>query len=171
MKLPTNFNLLNEWESLIWKESKLSWSNQNKTYPLDSDSLPTSAGIYRITWDNPATWERLNHSLSVEASPQVVDPTLDFSDMKGRVCLTAGKSVNLRNRLKQHFGSNEFNNRCFKRLRSIAPASLTDYELLDLISKSVTIETCSIESWVLRDVFEAYAKATLMPIFDLRTER
>jgi len=171
MRIPNTFNTVSEWNNLRWSEFTLSSCNKNRSYPLVAEGLSAEPGIYQMTWTNLSTWKKMNQHIEVDASPFIEDPTLDFSETSLPLCLTVGKSVNLRNRIRQHFGFNENNNRVFKRLRSITSPEMSDAELRDLARESVLIKTCVIESWVLRDIFESYAKAMFTPVFDLKAER
>lgn len=160
-----------EWHSLVWATGELVLT-KSLTRPLRIKSMPATAGLYRMTWRNSETWAMAGRSLSVNASRKIPDPILDLSGLKTPFIFTIGRTTNLSERIQQHFGTNQCNNRVISRVRQLYP-HLPGSDLSRLIQiclVSITIEWVENPSWLSRCLLEKYGTAIMRPIFDMDAE-
>jgi hypothetical protein len=153
------WDVTNEWSALQWKQGSIK----------ESDSLPSCAGLYRISWASASAWNGVRTKRLVKAAKSLGDQWLDFSDRKPPVVLTIGRTLNIKKRIGQHFGTNPHNNRVIRRMAEILPGRQRD-ELLRLAHEALEVEWVAVSNWVSRCRLEKYGCALDAPIFDLEAE-
>ena len=156
------------WAGLQW-QSGVYERTASITKPLAVRAAPVVAGLYRMTWTGAADWSRLEKVLPVKASLKVPDRVLDFSDRTPPVLLTIGRTTNIHNRLRQHFGTNRHSNRVLARFGLILP-SLAQDDIRELARTNLSVEWVSVACWAERCVLEQYGLAIGVPLFDIDAE-
>ena len=157
-----------DWSQLQWTESQLVRAN-SRNQPFDVVDAPQESGLYRMTWTHVANWGLANKEIAVKASVRVQNAGLDFNSMTPPIVMTIGRTTAIRKRVRQHFGSNQNNNRALMRFSLLRPDLGLD-ELLDVLFESVRIDWVRVESWVDRCLLEKAGVVAELPIFDLDAE-
>jgi hypothetical protein len=160
------------WEALRWTEARITRTG-SQVQPLVVEGAPRAPGLYRMSWVGP-DWARLGRVREVQASSKVADPILDLSSMTAPVELTVGRSLNLYERLRQHFGTNSNNNRVWSRLRALFQDDPNqkhpEDQLRALVAANVQVQWVTVDSWVERCLLERYGCSVLRPVLDLDAE-
>jgi hypothetical protein len=166
----TNFlirDISKTWHALTWQQDNL-MATQSQIQPLCAQNAPTKPGLYRFTWIGG--WHELALIHKVRATKRIENPTVDLSGLTPPVCLSVGRTTNLRKRIRQHFGNNKNSNRLFQRLRQIVPLIWTDKDILASAVENLKVEWVEVPNWIERCLLESYGKAIECPIFDLDAE-
>lgn len=156
------------WQALKWNSSELHRATSGNQ-PLDIPHAPNLPGLYRMIWHGVDDWNLLPKQICVKASVNVQTPVLDYSSLTPPVVLTIGRTTKIRNRIRQHFGTNPNNNRVLMRLRLLLPDLDMD-TLLDLVLRNIRIDWVAIDKWVDRCLLEKAGVVNEIPIFDLEAE-
>lgn len=154
------------WSELCWHRDRLVETG-SKTGPVCAEHAPSKAGLYRVTWTG--NWPSLPETYRAQATRRISDPTVALTDLRPPVRLSIGRTTDIRKRIRQHFGSNENNNRMLQRLRQICP-SKCDEEIRKIAIENLSIEWVELPDWIERCLLESYGKANERPIFDLDAE-
>jgi hypothetical protein len=156
------------WSELAWHTDQLVKTNSERE-PLCAKDAPAAAGLCRAKWTG--AWLDFASTFRAQASRKITDTTIDIAGLLPPVCLSIGRSTDIRRRIRQHFGTNANNNRKLRRLREIAPASWAcDDDIRKAAIENVRVEWAKVSSWIERSLLESYGKALERPVFDLDAE-
>jgi hypothetical protein len=140
------------WDDLQWSSSPfVRAASINR--PLDIPQSPNAPGLYMMTWLGVDGWRLLPKHITVKATVKVQTPILDFSSLNPPLVLTIGRTTAIRKRIRQHFGTNQNNNRALMRFRQLLP-DLEISELLEIICNNVRIDWVCVDNWVHRCLLE-----------------
>ncbi len=157
------------WNNLKWRVVSPQMT-EGRIKPLAFPEAPTTAGLYRVTLIDQDWWkDRSGKILSVKATRRIDDAHLDSGLWRVPVLLTIGKTADLRTRLRQHFGSNDKNNRLLTRLRSLF-SDLADDSIRRKSLEGLCIEIAECPDWRRRFLAEHYGSAACQPLFDFEAE-
>jgi hypothetical protein len=121
-------------------------------------------------WTDEDSWKTVRKSFSVKSTLKVEDRELEFKNLSPPVLLTIGKTTNLYERVRQHFGTNPNNNRIIRRLgHLLVPKPVYD-DLIELVTRSLQFDWVEVASWVDRCLLEKYGCSIDRPILDLQAE-
>jgi len=153
------------WDQLSWGQTELC-KTQSRNSPLEGEDLPRAAGLYKISWVDDSTWNQVEKSFHVQGAKCIEDVTIHFSERLTPCVLTIGKTTNLHERIRQHFGTNKNNNRMLKRLHLVMPG-LTDEDIREICLKSLRVDYAEVSDWIERSLLESYGESSEVSIFDL----
>ncbi len=157
-------NLSAKWDELKWGSGRLV-SVSRKVEPLEVPGIHPIPGLYRITWVGIEDWPLFPKMIRVEASPDIFDPVLKLEGVMPPALLTLGRAKDVYARIRQHFGTNENNNRLLKAMRKLFPDRHDD-ELRNLAQRNLLIEWAYVGDWLDRCRFEHYGCAMGVPLCD-----